>query len=100
MSNVEKMEKQIDVLNQEIEMLIENASSENSYDFVTLTSIRDFMRMSLESLKDLHEENCKIWKAIAELQIGEMQKFHDKIYENNLDNRKELNTDDKDNQKD
>jgi len=29
-----------------------------------------------------------------------MQKFHDKIYENNLDNRKELNIDDKDNQKD
>jgi hypothetical protein len=41
-----------------------------------------------------------IWKAIAELQVGDMQKFHDKIYENNLDNRKELNIDDKDNQKD
>ena len=63
-------------------------------------ALMNFASLCLNELKDLHEENCKIWKAIAELQIGEMQKFHDKIYENNLDNRKELNTDDKDNQKD
>jgi hypothetical protein len=62
--------------------------------------VASFMGHCIDSLKDLHEENTRLWKAIAELQIEDMQKLHDKIYENNLDNRKELNIDDKDNQKD
>jgi flagellar motor component MotA len=90
MTNIEEMEKIFDRFNRN---MFCDAVADN-------IAIRDFMRMSLDSLKDLHEENCKIWKAIAELQVGDMQKFHDKIYENNLDNRKELNIDDKDNQKD
>jgi len=84
MSNIEEMEK-----------ILKEYKLRERYVFV-----RDFMEHCINSLKDLHEENCKIWKAIAELQVGDMQKFHDKIYENNLDNRKELNIDDKDNQKD
>ena len=62
--------------------------------------VEELFDLLVNSLKDLHEENTKLWKAIAELQVGEMQKFHDKVFEKNLDNRKELNIDDKDNQKD
>lgn len=59
-----------------------------------------FMDLYINALKDLHEENCKLCKAIAELQVGEMQKFHNEIYENNLDNRKELKLDGKNIKKD
>jgi hypothetical protein len=92
MTNINEMEKQVDFLTEKI--------SELELEGTTADVLRDFMRMTIDELKDLHEENCKLRKVLAELQIGEMQKFHDKIYENNLDNRKELNTDDKDNQKD
>jgi len=43
--------------------------------------IASFMDTCLDSLKDLHEENTKLWKAIAELQVG------DKVFENNLEQK-------------
>jgi hypothetical protein len=43
--------------------------------------IASFMDTCLDSLKDIHEENTKLWKAIAELQVG------DKVFENNLEQK-------------
>ena len=57
-----------------LRLLIEGEPDEIRYEFFMLL---------LDSLKDLHEEQAKLWKAIAELQLGEMQKFHDKVFERN-----------------
>jgi len=57
MTNIEEMEKIFDRFNRN---MFCDAVADN-------IAIRDFMRMSLDSLKDLHEENCKLWKEIAEL---------------------------------
>jgi len=57
MTNIEEMEKIFDRFNRN---MFYDAIADN-------IAIRDFMRISLDSLKDLHEENCKIWKEIAEL---------------------------------
>jgi len=43
--------------------------------------IASFMDTCLDSLKDIHEENTQLWKAIAELQVG------DKVFENNLEQK-------------
>ena len=63
-------------------------------------AVREFMEASINQHKDHIDRMARIEKAIAELQSGEMQEFHDKIYENNLDNRKELKSDGKNIKKD
>ena len=57
MSNIEEMEKIFDRFNRN---MFCDAVADN-------IAIRDFMRMSLDSLKDLHEENTRLWKELAEL---------------------------------
>ena len=52
MNNIEEMEKMYhlfepDILNDDI--------------------TKKFMELSINSLKDLHEENCKLWKELAKM---------------------------------
>lgn len=57
MNNIKEMEKLFDRFNRN---MFCDAVADN-------IAIRDFMRMSLDSLKDLHEENCKLWKELAKM---------------------------------
>lgn len=70
MSNIEEIEK-IYILYRDGAMMFAN------------DRIAKFMELSVNSLKDLHEETARLGKEIAELKIGEMQKFHDKVFERN-----------------
>ena len=47
---------------EEMEKILEEYKIRDRYVFV-----RDFMEHCINSLKDLHEENCKIWKELAKL---------------------------------
>jgi hypothetical protein len=64
--SIEEMEKQVDILIKEIEILIDEASPENSYDFVTLKAIKDFMRMSIDQHKDHIEKIAELEKMLSE----------------------------------
>jgi len=46
----------------EMEKILEEYKIRDRYVFV-----RDFMEHCINSLKDLHEENCKLWKELAKM---------------------------------
>jgi hypothetical protein len=46
----------------EMEKILEEYKIRDRYVFV-----RDFMEHCINSIKDLHEENCKLWKELAKM---------------------------------
>jgi len=78
--NIEEMEKQIDILIKETEILIDEASPENSYDFVTLKAIKDFMRMSIDLHKDHIEKIARLEKMLSTLIKKEDRELLDESY--------------------